>query len=246
MLMLQHFPLIFSISHPYTHAINGFHTKGCSFTQLTILTPMKTFAYESFPFEIDIALLNSNLQYCNFSTQVFHLNILLSHKIITNSQWPIISLNLIWVIFHHRNSTELNELQNSAPESGSEMSDMVSSNELGIEVESLENENNQDPPVLTEAQPPSSQKPNLKSYEKEKTVEPCAPKEDAVQYHIILSGKAVIKSEENIFSKITQTNPMLEKIENDSEIPDYVPQNIGEAISLLKMYLKHKSITNWI
>ncbi|MBW0533651.1 hypothetical protein O181_073366 [Austropuccinia psidii MF-1] len=68
------------------------------------------------------------------------------------------------------NSTEFNELQTSAPESGSEISDMVSSNQLGIEVESLAHESNPDPPVLPESQPPSSQKSNFKTYEKEKTV----------------------------------------------------------------------------
>ncbi|MBW0549861.1 hypothetical protein O181_089576 [Austropuccinia psidii MF-1] len=87
-------------------------------------------------------------------------------------------------------SIEFNELQTSAPENGSEISDMVISHELGIEVQNLEHESNSDPPVLPEcehrfilnicnlskpdtfviafisAQPPSSQKPNLKSYEK--------------------------------------------------------------------------------
>ncbi|MBW0468896.1 hypothetical protein O181_008611 [Austropuccinia psidii MF-1] len=92
------------------------------------------------------------------------------------------------------NSTEFNELQASAPESGSEISDMVSSHELGIEVKSLAHESNPYPPVLQEyehrfilnifslskpvtfviafllAQPPRSQKTNFKIYEKEKTV----------------------------------------------------------------------------
>ncbi|MBW0498910.1 hypothetical protein O181_038625 [Austropuccinia psidii MF-1] len=87
------------------------------------------------------------------------------------------------------NSTEFNELQTSDPESESEISDMGRSNELGIELESLEYVNNQDPPFLPEcehkfilnicnlskpdsfftafisAQSTSSQKPNLKSYE---------------------------------------------------------------------------------
>ncbi|MBW0472019.1 hypothetical protein O181_011734 [Austropuccinia psidii MF-1] len=67
-------------------------------------------------------------------------------------------------------STEFNEQRTSAPESGGEISDMVSSSELGIEVESQSHENNQDPPVVPESQPQSSQKPNFKSYEKEKTV----------------------------------------------------------------------------
>ncbi|MBW0569250.1 hypothetical protein O181_108965, partial [Austropuccinia psidii MF-1] len=49
-------------------------------------------------------------------------------------------------------STEFNELQTSAPESGSEISDMVSSHELGIEVESLAHESNPDPPVLPECE----------------------------------------------------------------------------------------------
>ncbi|MBW0492145.1 hypothetical protein O181_031860 [Austropuccinia psidii MF-1] len=46
------------------------------------------------------------------------------------------------------NSTEFKELQTSAPESGSEISDMVSRHELGIEVEILSHEGNPDPPVL--------------------------------------------------------------------------------------------------
>ncbi|MBW0488746.1 hypothetical protein O181_028461 [Austropuccinia psidii MF-1] len=92
------------------------------------------------------------------------------------------------------NSTDFHEQTTSAPESGSEIYDMVSSHELGIIVESLAHESNPDPPVLPEcdhrfilnifslskpdtfviaflsAQPPSSQKPNYKSYEKEETV----------------------------------------------------------------------------
>ncbi|MBW0586081.1 hypothetical protein O181_125796, partial [Austropuccinia psidii MF-1] len=48
------------------------------------------------------------------------------------------------------NSTEFNERPTSAPESGSEISDMASSRELGIEVESQSHEDNQDPPVLPE------------------------------------------------------------------------------------------------
>ncbi|MBW0540106.1 hypothetical protein O181_079821 [Austropuccinia psidii MF-1] len=86
------------------------------------------------------------------------------------------------------NSTSFNELQTSAPERGSEISDMVSSNDLEIEVESLSYESNPDPPVLAECeqrlllnicnickpdsfvitltsgQPPRSQKPNFKIY----------------------------------------------------------------------------------
>ncbi|MBW0475098.1 hypothetical protein O181_014813 [Austropuccinia psidii MF-1] len=134
-------------------------------------------------------------------------------------------------------STELNGLQTSATESGSEISDMVRSHELGIEVESLEHESNPDPSVLPEcdhrfnlnicilskpdtfviafisAQPPSSQKPNFKSYEKENTFECCAPTEDAGQDDIIFSGEVEI-----IFvSNISQTIPRLEKIQNDSK-----------------------------
>ncbi|MBW0557576.1 hypothetical protein O181_097291, partial [Austropuccinia psidii MF-1] len=48
------------------------------------------------------------------------------------------------------NSTEFNEQPTSAPESGSEISDMASSRELGIEVESQSHEDKQDPPVLPE------------------------------------------------------------------------------------------------
>ncbi|MBW0485504.1 hypothetical protein O181_025219 [Austropuccinia psidii MF-1] len=160
------------------------------------------------------------------------------------------------------NSTELNKLQTSAPESGSEISGMVSSHELGIEVESLAHESNPDPPVLPEcehrfmlnicsiskpdafviafisAQPPSSQKPNLKRYEKKKTVEPCAPtKEDAGQDDVIFNGEVEIISKEQFVSNISQTIPRLKKIQNDSKIPDYVHQTISEAMSLLKMDL---------
>ncbi|MBW0481133.1 hypothetical protein O181_020848 [Austropuccinia psidii MF-1] len=147
---------------------------------------------------------------------------------------------------------------------------MVSSHELGIEVESLAHESNPDPPVLPEfehrfilnicslskpdtfvialisAQPPSSQKPNCKSYEKEKTVEPCAPKEDAGQDDIMFSGEVGIISKEQFVSNIAQTIPRLEKIKNDSKIPDYVHQKIAEAMSLLKMDLNHESIRNSI
>ncbi|MBW0509249.1 hypothetical protein O181_048964 [Austropuccinia psidii MF-1] len=145
---------------------------------------------------------------------------------------------------------------------------MVSSHELGIELESLEHESNPDPPVLLEcehrfslnicslprhdtfviafisAQPPSSQKPNFKSYEKEKTVEPCAPTEDAGQDDVILSGEVEIISNEQFVSNIAQTIQRLEKIQNDSKIADYVHQLIAESMSLLKMDLNHKSITN--
>ncbi|MBW0467598.1 hypothetical protein O181_007313 [Austropuccinia psidii MF-1] len=89
-------------------------------------------------------------------------------------------------------STEFNELQTSAPDSGSKISDMVSSHQLGIEVKSLVHESNPDPTVLAEcehrfifniwnlskpdsfvigfvsAHPPSSHKPNFESYKKEK------------------------------------------------------------------------------
>ncbi|MBW0536517.1 hypothetical protein O181_076232 [Austropuccinia psidii MF-1] len=168
------------------------------------------------------------------------------------------------------NSTEFNELKTSAPESGSKISDMVSSHELDIEVESLAHKRIPDPPVLPgcehrfilnicslskpdtffiafiSAQPPNSQKPNFKSYEKEKTVGPCALTEDAGQDDIILSGVVEIASKEIFVSNISQTIPRLEKIQNDSKIPDYMCQKIAEAMSLLKMDLNHKSITNSI
>ncbi|MBW0487841.1 hypothetical protein O181_027556 [Austropuccinia psidii MF-1] len=142
------------------------------------------------------------------------------------------------------NSTEFHEQTTSAPESGSEISDMVSSHELGIEGESLAHESNQDPPVLPEcehrfilnicslskpdyfvlafilAQLPSSQKQNFKSYEKEKTVKPCALTEDAGKDEIIFSGEVEIISKEQFVSNIAQTIPRLEKIQNDSEILD--------------------------
>ncbi|MBW0591587.1 hypothetical protein O181_131302 [Austropuccinia psidii MF-1] len=118
---------------------------------------------------------------------------------------------------------------------------MVSSHELGIEVESLAHESNPNPPVL-----PESQKPNFKIYEKEKTVEPCALTADAGQDDEILSGEVKIISKEQFVSKISQTIPRLKKIQNDSKIPDYVRKKIAEAMSLLKMDLNHKSITNSI
>ncbi|MBW0593826.1 hypothetical protein O181_133541 [Austropuccinia psidii MF-1] len=142
------------------------------------------------------------------------------------------------------NSTEFNKRPTSAPESGSEISDMASSFELGIEVESQSHEDNQDPPVLPESQPLSSQKPNFESYEKEQTVEPCAPTEDDGQDNVIFSGEVEIISKEQFVSNIAQTIPRLDKIKNDSKIPDYVHQKIAEAMSLLKMDLKPKSITN--
>ncbi|MBW0570798.1 hypothetical protein O181_110513 [Austropuccinia psidii MF-1] len=123
-----------------------------------------------------------------------------------------------------RSSTELNEQPTSAPESGSEISDMASSCELG--------------------QPPSSRKPNFESYEKEKTVEPCATTEDDGKDDVIFSGEVEIISKEQFVSNIAQTIPRLEKIQTDSEIPDYVCQKIAEAMSLLQMDLNRKSITN--
>ncbi|MBW0555085.1 hypothetical protein O181_094800 [Austropuccinia psidii MF-1] len=143
---------------------------------------------------------------------------------------------------------------------------MVSSHDLGIELESLEHESNPDPPVLSEcehrfifnicslskpdtfviafipAQPPSSQKQNFKSYEKEKTVEPCAPIEDAGQDDVIFSGEVEIISKEIFVSNIVQTAPRLEKIQNDSKIPEYVRQKISKAMSLLKMDLNRKGL----
>ncbi|MBW0579223.1 hypothetical protein O181_118938 [Austropuccinia psidii MF-1] len=105
------------------------------------------------------------------------------------------------------NSIEFNELQTSAPESGSEISDM----------------------------PPSSEKPDFESYEKEKTVEPCAPTKDAGKDDVIFSGEVEIISKEQFVSNIAQAIPRLEKNENDSKIPDYVCQTIPEAMSFLKM-----------
>ncbi|MBW0492307.1 hypothetical protein O181_032022 [Austropuccinia psidii MF-1] len=127
---------------------------------------------------------------------------------------------------------------------------MGSSRELGIEVESQSHEDNQDPPVLPESfissQTSSSQKPNFKSYEKEKTVEPCAPTEDYGKDDLIFSGEVEIISKKQFVSNIAQTIPRLKKIQNDSTIPDYVRQKIAEAMSLLKMDLNHKSIINSI
>ncbi|MBW0462564.1 hypothetical protein O181_002279 [Austropuccinia psidii MF-1] len=166
------------------------------------------------------------------------------------------------------NQTEFNELQTSAPDRGSEISDMVSSYELGIEVESLAHESNPDPPVPQEcehrfifnifsiskpdtfviafisAQPPSSQKPKFKSYEKEKTVEPFAPTKDSQQDDIILSGEVEVISKEQFVTDISQKIPRLEQIQNYSKTPDYLCQKISEEMRLLKMGLKQKSFTN--
>ncbi|MBW0576390.1 hypothetical protein O181_116105 [Austropuccinia psidii MF-1] len=131
-----------------------------------------------------------------------------------------------------KSSTEFHEQITSAPDSGSEISDMVSSHELGIEVESLAHE----------TQPPSSQKPNFKIYENEKTVEPCAPTEDSGQDDVICGGEVAIISKEEFVSNIAQTIPRLEKVQNDIKIPDYVRQNIAEAMSLLKMHLNGKGL----
>ncbi|MBW0552233.1 hypothetical protein O181_091948 [Austropuccinia psidii MF-1] len=108
-----------------------------------------------------------------------------------------------------RNSTEFHEQRTSAPESGSQISDRVSSHELGIEVESQSHENNQDPPFLPESQPPSSQKSNFKSYQKENTVEPCSPTEDSGKDDVIFSGNVEIISKEQFVSDIAQTIPRL-------------------------------------
>ncbi|MBW0543172.1 hypothetical protein O181_082887 [Austropuccinia psidii MF-1] len=162
------------------------------------------------------------------------------------------------------NSTEFNELPTSATESGSEISDMVSSHELCIEVESLAHGSNpecEDRFMLNiynlskpdnfviafiSAQPPSSKKPNFESYEKEKTVEPCAPTEDAGQDDIIFYGEVEIISKEQFVSNIAQKIPSLEKIQNDSKISYYVRQKISEEMSLLKMDLNCNSINSSI
>ncbi|MBW0523375.1 hypothetical protein O181_063090 [Austropuccinia psidii MF-1] len=123
------------------------------------------------------------------------------------------------------NSPGFNEQRPSAPDSGSEISDMVSSHELGFEVESQSHETSK------------LSKSNLKSYEKENTVEPCAPTGDAGQNDIIFSGEIEIESKEEFFSSIAQTIPRLEKIQKDSKISDYVCQKPAEEMSLLKMDL---------
>ncbi|MBW0559863.1 hypothetical protein O181_099578 [Austropuccinia psidii MF-1] len=81
----SHTALMSSISHPYTHPMNSFYMKCCSFLQLTILMLIETFAYASFPLEIDITHLNANLQCCNFGTQFLHFRNLLYHQITPNS-----------------------------------------------------------------------------------------------------------------------------------------------------------------
>ncbi|MBW0460600.1 hypothetical protein O181_000315 [Austropuccinia psidii MF-1] len=108
---------------------------------------------------------------------------------------------------------------------------MVSSHELGIKLESLAHENNQDPSVLpecehtfilniynlskpdsfvmafTSAQTPSPQNPNFKSYEMENTVGPWEPTEEAGQDDVIFKGKFETISKEQFVSNIAQTIP---------------------------------------
>ncbi|MBW0464240.1 hypothetical protein O181_003955 [Austropuccinia psidii MF-1] len=136
------------------------------------------------------------------------------------------------------NLTELNELPASGLESGSEISYMVSSNEVGMEVESLEHENNQNPPILLEcahklilnisnlskpddffiafisAKPLSSQKPNLKRQSFRKTPD---------INHIIEATKDSLDQGDDIIN--------LEADHNDNEgpkaeTPATSPQNI--------------------
>ncbi|MBW0486562.1 hypothetical protein O181_026277, partial [Austropuccinia psidii MF-1] len=92
------------------------------------------------------------------------------------------------------------------------------------------------------AQPPSSQKLNFKSNEKEKTVEPCATTEDDGQDDVTFSGEVEIISKEQFVSNIGQTIPRLKKNQNDRKIPDFVCQKISEAMSLLKMDLNRKGL----
>ncbi|MBW0552182.1 hypothetical protein O181_091897, partial [Austropuccinia psidii MF-1] len=87
-----------------------------------------------------------------------------------------------------------------------------------------------------------SQKPNFRSYEKEKSVEPCAPTEDAGKDDVNFSGEVEIISKGKFVSNIAQTILRLEKIQNDSKIPDYVCQTFAEAMSLLKMDLSCKGL----
>ncbi|MBW0569536.1 hypothetical protein O181_109251 [Austropuccinia psidii MF-1] len=115
-------------------------------------------------------------------------------------------------------STELNQLPTSAPGSGGEISDMVSSDELGIEVESLEHENNTNPPVLLE-----SLIENLKIFKNKNNVEPCAPTEDSGQDQKIFSGKVEIISKEQFVSNRIKTIPRPGKVGNDGKTPYYVP-----------------------
>ncbi|MBW0576065.1 hypothetical protein O181_115780 [Austropuccinia psidii MF-1] len=64
-------------------------------------------------------------------------------------------------------STELHEKTASAPKSGSEISDMVSSHELDLEVESLAHESNPDPPFLPECKG-LGKRPNIHATKKTK------------------------------------------------------------------------------
>ncbi|MBW0487617.1 hypothetical protein O181_027332 [Austropuccinia psidii MF-1] len=125
------------------------------------------------------------------------------------------------------NSSDINELQTSAPDNGSKISDMVNIHELGIEVEGLRLKINQYSPVLPESQPPSSQKPNFKRYEKEYTIEPCSPTEDAGKDDASFSGKVEIISKENFVSNIAQKIPRLEKTQKYIKISHYATETIS-------------------
>ncbi|MBW0529490.1 hypothetical protein O181_069205 [Austropuccinia psidii MF-1] len=166
------------------------------------------------------------------------------------------------------NSTEFHEQTASAPESGSQISDMVSSHELGIKVESLAHESNPDPPVLPEcehrfilnifslskpdtfviafisAQPPSSQKPNFKSYEKEKAVEPCTPIEDSGQDDEFSVGRLKVYPRNNLSQKLLKKSQGSKKLKMIVKFLIMCIEKLAVAMSLLKMDLNHKSITN--
>ncbi|MBW0533055.1 hypothetical protein O181_072770 [Austropuccinia psidii MF-1] len=76
------------------------------------------------------------------------LTFLLGPRLSIKSSPSICLINYLRYVPNPGNLTEFNELPTLAPESGNEISDMASSLESGIGVESQSREDNQDPPVL--------------------------------------------------------------------------------------------------
>ncbi|MBW0478979.1 hypothetical protein O181_018694 [Austropuccinia psidii MF-1] len=158
--------------------------------------------------------------------------------LVINQLVTIYLLNKLPFLWPKPQEIQLNSMNNQLQPQRVQVKSLIWPVKLGMEVESQSHEDNQDPPVLPECQPPSSQKPIFKSYEKEKTVEPCAPTEDDGQDDVIFSGEVEIISKEQFVSNIAQTIPRLEKIQNDTachiwkrvEVGEYLPEGSRVAI----------------
>ncbi|MBW0520067.1 hypothetical protein O181_059782 [Austropuccinia psidii MF-1] len=121
------------------------------------------------------------------------------------------------------NSIEFHEQTTSAPESGSEISDMVSGHKLGIELASLAHERNPDPPVLPECKG-LGKRPNINAATK--TNKKCHTFEAAK--HARDQGDDMINVEVDHVdneSPHTESPPILNETLHD-ENPPASPQNI--------------------